>query len=275
MKSLLLFLQAEMTEPTPWGWFHILWLILSFCAIMTLCYGKEHTESEQRKVLFVYGFVALLFETTKQIIWTYTYDATLNIFTTDYQWYAAPFQLCSTPMYVALICSIIKSGKLRDALLSYMSFVTILGGFMAMILPDSCFTSDVLVNIHTMWLHCGSFVVSVYLIKTRASTINTTHLFRAICAFIMFVLTALFLNVIVYHSGTLNGETFNMFYISPYFISELPVFDTIQKSAPYPLFLATYITAISFGATLIYWIAKHATTILTQIGLRHYKFKHG
>ena len=91
----------------------------------------------------------------------------------------------------------------------------------------------------------------------------------------MFVLTALFLNVIVYHSGTLNGETFNMFYISPYFISELPVFDTIQKSAPYPLFLATYITAISFGATLIYWIAKHATTILTQIGLRHYKFKHG
>lgn len=32
---------------------------------------------------------------------------------------------------------------------------------MTIMLPESCFTSDILVNIHTMWLHCGSFVVSV------------------------------------------------------------------------------------------------------------------
>ena len=53
----------------------------------------------------------------------------------------------------------------------------------------------------------------------------------------------------------LNGETFNMFYISPYFISELPVFDTIQKSVPYIVFLSLYVFAITMGASLIYGIS--------------------
>ena len=40
-----------------------------------------------------------------------------------------------------------------------MSFVTILGSIMTIILPDSCFTADILINIHAMWLHCGSLIV--------------------------------------------------------------------------------------------------------------------
>lgn len=275
MKSLLLFLQTEMTEPTPWGWFHVLWLVLSVCTIMSLCTKKKHTEIEQRKVLFVYGFVSLILELAKQLIWTYTYDIDLNIISSDYQWYSAPFQLCSTPMYVALICSVIKSGKIRDALLSYMSFITILGGFMAMMIPDSCFTEDILVNIHTMWLHCGSFVVSIYLIKTRISKFEKTDLLQAIYVFTAFVFVALFINIVVYHSGVLNDETFNMFYISPYFISELPVFNTIQQSVPYVVFLTSYIAALSLGATLVYLISKLSMQILSYRAPINNNLKHG
>ena len=71
-------------------------------------------------------FVALLLEVLKQIIWAFNYDALSGIVTWDYEWYAFPFQLCSTPIYVSLICLFLKKGKFRDALFSYLSYFTIL-----------------------------------------------------------------------------------------------------------------------------------------------------
>ena len=63
--------------------------------------------------------------------------------------------------------------------------------------------------------------------------------------------TSVVLNV---NSGVLNGENFNMFYISPYFISTLPVFDIIQQTVPFILYLLIYIVSISIGALIVYGI---------------------
>lgn len=132
-----------------------------------------------------------------------------------------------------------------------MAFITILGSISTIILPDSCFVSDILVNIHTMWLHLGSFVVSVYLLISREVKLNIKNLERAFIVFMIFVVLALTLNITMYHSGILMGETFNMFFISPYFISTLPVFDIIQKNTPYLLFLIIYILVITLGSFII------------------------
>jgi hypothetical protein len=72
----------------------------------------------------------------------------------------------------------------------------------------------------------------------------------------MFVCIALGLNLSIYNSGILNGETFNMFYISPYFISSLPVFDLIQENVPYVLFLIIYVVLLMLGAAIILGISK-------------------
>ena len=61
------------------------------------------------------------------------------------------------------------------------------------------------------------------------------------------------MNIIVYNSGILKDESFNMFYISPYFTSTLPVFDIIQESVPYPLYLITYLCVLITGALIIYF----------------------
>ena len=127
---------------------------------------------------------------------------------------------------------------------------------MTIIIPTSCFTKDILVNIHTMWLHCGSFVLSIYLVMTKEVKINIKNLISAIIVFLMFVLFAQVLNITIYNSGILNGETFNMFYISPYFISSLPVFDVIQQNVPYIIFLVIYIIIIILGSILVYLIEK-------------------
>ena len=137
-----------------------------------------------------------------------------------------------------------------------MAYITILGSISTILLPDSCFVPDILVNVHTMWLHLGSFVVSVYLLMSGDVKISLSSLFDGIIAFVCFVMFALVLNVAIYNSGILNGETFNMFYISPYFISSLPVFDVIQQNVPYIVFLLLYLFGLSIGGFIIYAVSK-------------------
>lgn len=255
-EKILYMLQAEMKEPKAYGWFHFMWIFLIITALIILFKNKSKYNDRQLKiVLGVYGTVAFLLELTKQLIWSFNYDPITNIISWDYQWYAAPFQLCTTPMFVTIICLFLKNSKIRNSLLSYIAFVTILGSIVTILIPDSCFTSDIMVNIHTMWLHCGSFVVSVYLLMSRAVKVEKQNLKSAFKVFLVFVLIAEILNISIYNSGILNGEEFNMFYISPYFISSLPVFNTIQENVPFIMYLVTYIFAISIGATLVYRIA--------------------
>ena len=253
-EKFLYFLQADMEEPKPFGWFHILCIVLMLITIFFLS-KKKHSEKRLKTILAVYGFVALILELLKQLVWTFNYDTVTNIVTWDYQWYAFPFQLCTTPIFVSIICIFLKKGKIRNALLSYMAYITILGSISTILIPESCFVSDILVNIHTMWLHLGSFVVSVYLLMSKEVKTNFESLKGSVIVFLIFVVIAEVMNIVLYNIGVLNGETFNMFYISPYFISTLPVFDIIQKNVPYLLYLLIYIIALSLGGSIIYLIA--------------------
>ena len=257
-EKILYALQAQMNTPKPWGWFHIIWIFLAIISLVILFNLRKRYSNKQLKIILgIYGIVALILEVTKQIIWSFNYNEITNIVTWDYQWYAAPFQLCTTPIFASIICLFLKEdSKVRKALLSYMAYVTILGSFMTMIIPDSCFTSDILINIHTMWLHLGSFVVSIYLLMSGAVKIDKQSFKSAFCVFLVFVIIAEILNICIYNSGILNGETFNMFYISPYFISSLPVFDIIQQNVPFVIFLLIYIIAINMGALIVHFIAS-------------------
>lgn len=250
-------LQGTMQTPTLYGWFHWLWIILSLVIIFVFYKLKnKYCEKQLKIVLFTYGFIALILEVLKQLLWSFNYDAITNVITWDYQWYAAPFQLCTTPIFVCLICAFLKKGTIRKALLSYMAFTTILGSIATVIYPTSCFVEDILVNIHAMFLHFGSFVVSIYLIMNKEVMPNKTNLKYAIITFLIFCLIAQSLNICLYNSGILNGETFNMFYISPYFTSSLPIFDVIQQNTPYIVFLITYLIALSLGSFIIWWLSK-------------------
>jgi len=238
-------MQGEMTEPVPFGWFHLLWIGLVIATLVFLFFKrKSYNEKWLKSVLGIYGIGALLLEVLKQIIWSFNYDPTLMAGTWDFQWYAFPFQLCTTPIYASLICLFLKDGLPRKAILSYMAFVTIWGSLMTIFLPESCFVETILVNVHTMYLHCGSFVVSMYLLMTKEVELSFKNVIRALVVFIFFVFAAMMLNIWFYKLGIIGDETFNMFYISPYFDSELPVFSTVQANVPYLVFLAFYLFAI-------------------------------
>lgn len=256
-EKFLCFLQRlQMETPNAFGWFHIMWIVFIVIAIVLLYKYKKNTEKELKVVLGVYGIIAFVLELLKQLMWAFNYDNATGLITWDYTWYAAPFQLCTTPIFVSLICLFLKKSKLRDSLLSYVAYVTILGSISTILIPDSCFVSDTLINVHTMWLHMGSFVVSIYLLMSEQVKVEFKLLKNALLVFLMFVFIALGLNIGIYNSGILNGETFNMFFISPYFISSLPVFDIIQENVPYVLFLIIYLIILMLGAIVIFGISK-------------------
>lgn len=146
-------------------------------------------------------------------------------------------------------------------MLSFVAYTTILGSIASAIIPHDLFVSDVLINIHAMWLHLGSLVVSIYLLASKEVKINIQSLLNGLKVFLIAAIIANALNIIVYNSGVLNGETFNMFYISPYFESSLPVFNNIYNMVPYLVFVVIYIIALSLGSYLVFSIA----TVINRI----------
>lgn len=275
LEEFLLALQAKAECPEPWGVFHCVSLaIVAILIAFLYTQRNHHTETQLKTVLGLYSVVALILEVGKQLIWAFHYDAATQIVTWDYEWYAAPFQLCSTPMYVCIACLFLKKGKLRDTLLSYVAYITILGSVAMMILPADCFSSDVLVTIHTTYLHFGSFVVSVYLLMSGEVPIRRKALGHAILTFIAFVGAAMMLNELVYQSGILEGETFNMFYISKYFISSLPVFNVIQPMVPHSVFIAFYVCALSLGGFLVYNIAFFLECAWKKVHIPNFSMRH-
>ena len=264
-EKILYFLQKEKPEPTPFGWYHLLCIgIMLLFIVILFIRRKKHNDKQLKIVLATYGIIVLVLEILKQLTWSFNYDPITQLITWDYEWYAFPFQLCTTPIYISLICLFLKKGKLRDALLSYLAFFTILGSISTILLPESCFVEDILVNIHTMYLHLGSFVISVYLLFTKEVKLNKKNFISATIVFLSLTTIAEILNISIYHSGILNGETFNMFYISPYFIRSLPVFDIIQENVPYIIYLLIYIVALTLGALIIYFISLGINKLLSK-----------
>ena len=270
--KLLYFLQKEMKEPEAFGCFHILCLIIMVITIYILYKRKKYySEKQLKKVLGTYGVIALILEILKQIMWSFNYDKVTNIITWDYTWYAFPFQLCTTPIFVSIICLFLKKTELRNSLLSYIAYITILGSISTILLPDSCFVSDILVNIHTMWLHLGSFVVSIYLLITGEVEVDIKSLKSAIKVFLVFVTIADIMNIFIYNIGVLNDEVFNMFYISPYFISSLPIFNNIQETVLYLIYLIIYIWTLIIGSFLIYSISNLTKKFYNKLILKKSK----
>ena len=254
MLKIIKLLQLEMTKPNMYGWFHLLWLLLAIIFIVFIRIRNKYTEKQLRVMLITYGGISFILEALKQISWAATING--NTITWHYSWYSAPFQLCTMPIYISLIAFCLKKGKVRDSLLAFLAFFTILGSIATAFYPVTVFVSDILINIHTMFLHIGSLVLSIYIIMSKEIKIDLKSLFSGYIVFIICVCLAQLLNIVVYNSGLLHGETFNMFFISPYFPSTLPVFDMIYDKVPYLIFIIIYLVLLFLGGLIVYGITK-------------------
>ncbi len=255
IEAILRFLDARMTTPQMYGWFHILWLVLVVAATVVLCRCfRENAHKYAPRIVLIISVVVALLEIYKQINYTFEVNDA-GLITTDYQWYAFPFQFCSMPMYVGLLTALFRKGKIHDALYAFLATYAVFAGVCVMLYPADVFISVIGINIQTMVCHGAMIVVGTYLLYTDYVKVEHRTVFRAIPVFAVAVAIAAVMNEIAHRSGLLERETFNMFFISPYCAPSLPVYSLVQQVVPFPWCLVIYISVFSLAAYLILLLA--------------------
>lgn len=259
LEGLFGILQATLDEaPKVFGAFHIVSVLLVIAATFILCkkFGRMSERSIRILSFAAWGLIAVL-EIYKQVI--YTVQIENGAFTSDYQWYAFPYQFCSSPIYVLPFIAALPEGRVRDCFIGFMGTFSLFAGLCVMVYPGDVFVETIGINIQTM-IHHGLQVVlgvfyTVHYFGTRDRSKRRLFHIGAIGVFSVMVLVALLLNLTVHNAlvSAGNDETFNMYFISPYHECTLPVLSLIDDLMPYPVFLMIYITGFAAAASIVYY----------------------
>ena len=262
-EKVLQLLDAEMKTPELYGWFHILFLTLTVFTTILLCVrGKDDSPRRVNNLVFFTAVVVFVLEIYKQINYSFSYGDGVRF---DFQWYAFPFQFCSTPMYVGLLTGLFRKGRVQKALYAYLATYSVFAGLCVMVYPADVFVKTIGINIQTMICHGSMIAIGIYLLYTGAVKLEHRTLFGAMAVFSVAVGIAVVLNEIAYYSGLLETETFNMFFVSRHCDPSLPVYSLVQAVVPYPWCLIVYIwgfTSASYLLLLLAMAVKQLASLL-------------
>ena len=261
------FLTGTMSRPTNYGWFHLMFVAITVVASVLMCvFLRNAKERTVRIICFGMWLLIAVLEVYKQIVFTYNLEG--GQFVADYQWYAFPFQLCSTPLYVLPFVAFLPDGKLRDAVTAYMIAFSIFGGICVYIFPNDVFVETVGINIQTMIHHGIQIVSGVFLAARYRDRLNIKYYLKGAAVFGVMLTVALILNLTVPKALAAAGLTdeFSMFYVSPYYPCHLPVLSIFYPIVPFPVFLIIYAVGFVVAAAVIFYIAKGVTLLCRAIG---------
>lgn len=250
-ERLLIFLDANMKQPVSYGWFHWLFLILTIIILVVIFFRYRNFDNRQiKRILLIYAIITLSLEVYKQINFSFNYDATLTWW--SYQWYAFPFQFCSTPMYIALIGAVTKNKTIEKACYAFLATFGLTAGLAVMLYPATVFVDTIGINFQTMIHHSSMIIIGFLLIANQKVAHDRKSLILALDVFLICVAIAISIDVSTYFIGINNG--LEMFFISPYHDSSLPVFNIIYQKVPYLLFLVIYIASFALGSYILFRI---------------------
>lgn len=248
-------LDSSMPTPSFFGWYHILSLVVTIGLSVYISSPKRHYSPETiRRIVLVTALVVIAAEIYKQFNYSFSYEDGKVAF--DYQWYAFPFQFCSTPMYIGLLAGLTKKGKFHDALCSFLATYALFAGLAVMLYPRDVFISTIGINIQTVLCHGSMVMIAALLLRTGYVKTHISTLWKGACVYTVAVTIAVILNEIAYRVGLLETETFNMFFISPYCEPHLAVFCLIQPLVPFPVELIIYVVGFTAAAGVMLGLAR-------------------
>jgi len=248
-------LSTEMECPVSYSFFHISFVV--FIAIITailVIFFRNTSEKNYRIIVLVAWVIIAVLEVLKQIL--------LNR-DGGYQWYIFPFQFCSTPLYAFPLVALVKNGKFRDSMVAFTGLFVLVAGIAVFAYPDSVYTTLAFINHQTMIHHGSQVVIGIYTLVYYRKRLNFLYFLKSLIPFACFVTVALLLDIII--PAFIGYDVlFNMFFISPYQESSLPVLCDIYKTVPYIVFLITYLFAFSLGSAIVNAIAVIINNLITK-----------
>ena len=246
--KILKILDTEMTTPTMYGWFHIMWLMLSVAVAVLLCmlYKKGHI-TNIRRVILIFAITAIILEVYKMINFGFDYEDEIEY---SFPWGSFPWQFCSTPMYIGLIAGLTK-GKVHDFCCSFLATFAIFAGAAVMLYPSTVFIPTIGINIQTMICHGSMITLGILLYYTNHVKTEFKTILKAIPVFMICVGLAVIMNEIGHKVGLTEDHYFNLFYISRHEDPHLPVYSSVQEVVGYPWCLIIYVIGFSAAACIM------------------------
>ena len=167
------------------------------------------------------------------------------------------------PLYILPIIAFSKDSHLRDSLVSYISVFSFFGGVAVFFYPNDVFVETIGINIQTMIHHGLQIVLGVFcVVYNRKKLEKIGYFLSSIPVFSFLVSIAVVMNVIGYH--LLPNDTFNMFYISPYYPCTLPILELLYPRVPFIAFILIYIVGFVAIAAFIYNLERFAVGLATR-----------
>ena len=228
IQDILRFLDFQLdAAPEMYGAFHLSFFAASFVAAFVLCLlWKLGVIKDVKKVVLITAIIVLVFEIYKQINFTFGYTDGITV---NYQWYAFPFQFCSTPLFVGLLCGLTR-GKVNQNFAAYLATYALFAGLGVMFYPATVFVPTLGISIQTMICHGSMITIAIFLFYTGYVKAERATILKALPVFVAMVGIAVTLNEIAYLVGLTETHTFNMFFISSHFESDLPVYSLVHNA---------------------------------------------
>lgn len=242
MRAFFYWTAWEMEKPAPYGLFHILMTLgLLVITIASAWLLRKTNEKQNRVVLGAAGGFLLLTE-----VYKIAFHMIVNPYNWGF-WGAFPFQLCSVPMYLCLICVVSKNQKLNSCLYENMFAVNMFGGIMAFLEPSGIQHDFVTLTLHAYIWHMLLIFMGLYLYFSKRACTDR-HSYRKAAA--VYLATC----VIAQSFNFIFGDKINCFYISPFVRSPLAVFKDIYESCGGVVNMILMIVAMLLASAGVYYI---------------------
>ncbi len=258
----------DMTEPTNYGWFHIMFIAIVIALTTFLCIKyKDSDDKIVRRIILICWIVMVVLEIYKQIAFAIGSSDGGVTARWDYDWGSFPYQLCSTPLYIFPFVVWLRDGKVREAMITYLMTFSLFGGLAVYVFPNDVFIESVVINFQTMIHHGTQVVIGIFLIARNRASLNFKRYVSAIPVFAVMVGIAFALNLIVCPLLEANGigDRFNMFYVGPHHACTLPLLELIYPNVPYIVFALMYVLGFCLVSAIVFYASKGIVTLVDKV----------
>ena len=265
LKWILQMTAWPMTPPTPYSAFHILLAISGTGAAVigaVCCRRKMHRAARPeeffRRVLFVMGLILMLMELYKQV---FLY---LIEFNGHFDWWYFPFQLCSVPMYLCLAVPLLRKEKHMGIVAAFLQDFGLLGGIMALAVPPGLMHPYWSMTMHGFLWHFILLFLGLFCHMSGRVGRRAADYARVLPLFLFCCGLAVLINVLAGPTGDAD-----MFYLSPYHLSNQPVFHEISAAAGILPANLLYVAAMALGGFLVHEICSVVSSFSTSEAARN------
>lgn len=267
MESLFVSLLAgtawPMETPRPYGFFHLALagsgILLAILLARILCPSPRGAlrisrfGSRPLRVLRICGLILALSEIYKQGFLYYIVNHG------HYDWWYFPFQLCSVPMYLALLLPP-EDGRgpafVRQSFCTFIQDYGLLGGIMALAEPSGLMHPYWTLTLHGFFWHFILIFMGLYCSMSGLGGRSRERFLKSLPLFFLCCAIATAINIFSRPYG--NAD---MFYINPYYPNGQIVFRQISLAIGSLGGNLLYLLSVILGAAAVHWI-------LGQLGRR-------